>query len=119
SVALPVSPEGITWDGGGGRWRLGITPTPVAVEGAVRYPLTSPPGPLEIRARRKGDRVVLWNGQSRPVAELMIDAKLPRELRASWPLIAEVGGPVRWVPGASRAPISAPAVAWLWALGPT
>ena len=108
----PLAPLEIRWDG---RWRIGLSVGPRAPDREHCHPLAQLDRPLEVRARGTGDRVRLSNGHLRRVADVMVDAKVPRELRADWPLIAEMDGPVIWVPGAQRSPRSAPAVAWLWA----
>lgn len=113
AVPLEPSSAAVSWDGG--RWMLGISMGSVAPDVDRRYPLATLPGPLEVRVRARADRVRLGDGRTRAVADVMIDAKLPRELRERWPLVAEVGGQVLWVPGALRARAVEGAVAWLWA----
>jgi tRNA(Ile)-lysidine synthase len=64
-------------------------------------------GPAEssliIRTFRPGDRIrPLGIDGSRKVHDLFIDRKLPRERRASWPLVAASGGEILWIPGMAR-----------------
>ncbi|WP_169786771.1 tRNA lysidine(34) synthetase TilS [Nitriliruptor alkaliphilus] len=54
-------------------------------------------GPLTIRRRRPGDRCRTAAG-TRRVAELLVDAKVPRPVRDRWPLLV-ADGRVLWVPG--------------------
>jgi len=54
-------------------------------------------GPLIARRRRPGDRVALSHG-SRRLQDLFVDAKVPRALRANWPIIATPAAVV-WVAG--------------------
>lgn len=55
-------------------------------------------GPLWLRHRAPGDRVRTAVGTQR-LAELYIDAGIPRPLRALWPVVATETGRVLWVPG--------------------
>jgi len=50
--------------------------------------------PLRVRNRRAGDKI-----GSVKVKKLMIDAKIPRDARDSWPLIVDANDVVIWVPG--------------------
>jgi len=53
----------------------------------------------EVRCRRPGDRIrPLGSGGERKLKELLIDRKVPRELRSDLPLLV-VGGRIVWVPG--------------------
>lgn len=54
-------------------------------------------GPLHLRPRRPGDRCVTAVGTQR-VADLFVDAKVPRPARDRWPLVV-AGERVVWVPG--------------------
>jgi tRNA(Ile)-lysidine synthase len=54
-------------------------------------------GPMQVRTRRPGDRCRTAAGTQR-VAELLVDAKVPRPVRDRWPLVV-VGDRVLWVPG--------------------
>jgi tRNA(Ile)-lysidine synthase len=82
------------------------TPPPVRDELAVppgghadRCHLTLPAGlgPLTLRPRRPGDRCRTAVG-TRRVADLLVDAKVPRPVRSRWPLVV-AGDRVVWVPG--------------------
>lgn len=53
----------------------------------------------EVRCRRPGDRIrPLGSRGERKLKELLIDRKVPRELRSDLPLLV-VGGRIVWVPG--------------------
>jgi tRNA(Ile)-lysidine synthase len=69
----------VTW----GPWRLSATR----------------PG-LEVRSRRPGDRLA---GRRKKVQDLLVDAKVPRAERESWPIVV-AGDEVVAVPGVAAAP---------------
>ena len=52
-------------------------------------------------SRRPGDRLA---GRSRKVQDVLVDAKVPRDERDGWPLVATMGGEVVAVPGVIEAP---------------
>lgn len=60
------------------------------------------PPELTVRRRRSGDRIQLpaVDGTTK-IADLMINRKIPRQLRAQWPLIVS-GDQMLWVPGVHR-----------------
>ncbi|HEY1906059.1 MAG TPA: tRNA lysidine(34) synthetase TilS [Myxococcaceae bacterium] len=55
--------------------------------------------PLVVRARRPGDRVGPEAGPSRRVQDVFVDASVPVEDRAGWPLVADARNHVLWVVG--------------------
>jgi tRNA(Ile)-lysidine synthase len=56
-------------------------------------------GPLALRVRRAGDRFRPEGGVgSRKLQDFFVDSKLPRELRATWPLLTS-GETIVWVVG--------------------
>ena len=55
--------------------------------------------PLVVRARRPGDRVGPEGGPTRRVQDVLVDAAIPVESRAGWPLVADARGRVLWVVG--------------------
>lgn len=58
---------------------------------------------LEIRPRAAGDRIrLLGLAGSQKISDLMINHKLPRPVRAQWPLVA-IGDEVLWVSGLGQA----------------
>jgi tRNA(Ile)-lysidine synthase len=56
-----------------------------APDGGSPPPLVAPHGPYEVRTRRPGDRMKprRLKGRSRKLSDLYIDAKIPRDLRAT------------------------------------
>jgi len=74
------------------------------LEGAVRWGpwrLESDRPGLVVRSRRPGDRLA---GRRRKVQDVLVDAKVPREERDSWPLVATTSGEVVAVAGLVDAP---------------
>ncbi|MCZ7588601.1 MAG: tRNA lysidine(34) synthetase TilS [Gaiella sp.] len=56
---------------------------------------------LVVRSRRPGDRLA---GRSRKVQDVLVDAKVPRDERDAWPLVATENGTVVSVVGIEEAP---------------
>ena len=56
---------------------------------------------LVVRSRRPGDRLA---GRSRKVQDVLVDAKVPRDERDGWPLVATEDGAVVTVVGLAEAP---------------
>lgn len=75
----------------------------VRLEGSVRFGPwrieSARPG-LVVRTRRAGDRLA---GRRKKVQDVLVDAKVPREARDSWPLVV-FGDEVVAVPGVAEAP---------------
>ncbi len=74
------------------------------LEGSVRWGpwrLESDRPGLVVRSRRPGDRLA---GRTRKVQDVLVDAKVPREERDEWPLVATEDGAVVAVPGLAEAP---------------
>ena len=55
-------------------------------------------GPWTVRTRDPGERIRLAVG-SRPIADVMLDAGVPRSLRDRLPVVADATGRAVWVPG--------------------
>jgi tRNA(Ile)-lysidine synthase len=70
-----------------GQWKLGRSQAPPAGPPSLVFPVPLE-RPLAIRARRPGDRVRGPRG-SRSLQDLFVDAKVPREDRASWPVVCD------------------------------
>lgn len=73
------------------------------LEGSVRFGpwrIESSARGLEVRTRRPGDRLA---GRRKKVQDLLVDAKVPRRERDSWPLVVS-GDAVVAVPGVAEAP---------------
>jgi len=74
------------------------------LEGAVAWgpwTLESDREGLVVRSRRPGDRLA---GRSRKVQDVLVDAKVPRDERDAWPLVATEDGAVVTVVGLEEAP---------------
>jgi tRNA(Ile)-lysidine synthase len=78
--------------------RVWLEQSPVALAGEVRWGQwrieSDLPG-LKVRAWRAGDRLA---GRSKKIQDVFVDAKVPRSLRESWPLVVR-GDEVVAVPG--------------------
>jgi tRNA(Ile)-lysidine synthase len=56
--------------------------------------------PLSLRARRPGDRMAPRAGRgTRKLADLLIDAKIPRQERSTLPVLCDAAGTILFVPG--------------------
>ena len=76
----------------------------VRLDGTVRWGpwhIESDRPGLVVRSRRPGDRIA---GRTRKVQDVLVDAKVPREARDDWPLVATQEGEVVAVPGIEEAP---------------
>lgn len=71
----------------------------VSLGEAPGVPVGTAAAPLLVRARRPGDRVGREGGPSRRVQDVLVDASVPVEARASWPLVVDGRGRVLWVVG--------------------
>jgi tRNA(Ile)-lysidine synthase len=66
------------------------------------------PGPLVIRAAQAGDRLAPLGGVGRrKVARLLMEARVPRSVRAAYPVVAS-GDDVVWIPGICRSAAGIP-----------
>ncbi|MDE5977062.1 MAG: tRNA lysidine(34) synthetase TilS [Turicibacter sp.] len=55
--------------------------------------------PLKVRTRKPGDRIQLMhNYGSKKVKEIMIEQKIPRLLRDSWPIVTDANDQIIWIP---------------------
>ncbi len=103
-VELLSSREGMRAADLGGGVRAVRTYDTVRLEGAVTWGPwrleTDRPG-LVVRSRRPGDRLA---GRSRKVQDVLVDAKVPRDERDGWPLVATEDGAVVAVVGLEEAP---------------
>jgi tRNA(Ile)-lysidine synthase len=81
-------------------------------EAAVAFDADRIAWPLTLRARRPGDRMRPRGGRgSRKVADLLIDAKIPRPERARLPLLATADDIVLYVPGLRPGELGRPSAA--------
>jgi tRNA(Ile)-lysidine synthase len=65
----------------------------------VDVDVTQAPFPWTLRGQRPGDRFRPAGGRSKKVADLWIDARIPRERRSSLGLLTDANGRVFWVEG--------------------
>ncbi len=65
------------------------------------------PWPLTVRSFQPGDRIRLEGGGRHRIKELLRAARLPREVRATLPLV--IADEILWVPGLRRCPGRVPA----------
>ena len=54
--------------------------------------------PLALRPWAAGDRMTMPYGRKK-VKKLLLEARMPADLRAGVPVVADAGGTVRWIPG--------------------
>ncbi|MBA2294482.1 MAG: tRNA lysidine(34) synthetase TilS [Actinobacteria bacterium] len=76
----------------------------LSLEGTVEWGpwlLESDRPGLVVRSRRPGDRLA---GRKRKVQDVLVDAKVPRDVRDSWPLVATASGEVVAIPELAEAP---------------
>jgi tRNA(Ile)-lysidine synthase len=80
---------------GGYRLRLDVGLLP----GASAFALGTSAGSFRVRGRRPGDRVEAGPGRRRAVQDVLLDARIPAEQRAAWPLLVDASDRVLWVVG--------------------
>ncbi|GIO24229.1 tRNA lysidine(34) synthetase TilS [Oceanobacillus sp. J11TS1] len=80
-----------------------VKEAPAENEATFVFPLDSVSLPLHIRARKAGDRMSVrgLNG-SKKLKDIFIDAKIPKNLRDNWPIIADDKGVILWVVGLKK-----------------
>ena len=103
-VELVSSLEGTRRADLGGGMRAVRSYDTLRLEGTVKWGpwrLESDLPGLVVRSRRRGDRLA---GRSRKVQDVLVDAKVPRDERDDWPLVATVDGAVVTVVGLAEAP---------------
>jgi tRNA(Ile)-lysidine synthase len=103
-VDLLSSLEGTREADLGGGLRAVRTYDTLRLEGLVEWGpwrLESDVPGLVVRGRRPGDRLA---GRSRKVQDVLVDAKVPRDERDGWPLVATEDGAVVSVVGLAEAP---------------
>lgn len=88
---MVLANPGITLIGIG--WQVQVAPTTDAIPPTTPWQIVldadSLDGPLLLRGRRSGDRFRPVGGRgSRLVQDFFVDQKIPRELRAAWPILA-------------------------------
>lgn len=66
--------------------------------------------PLQIRPWAAGDRIAPWGwpeGRTAKVSDLLTQAKVPAQDRATWPVVVDAEGVILWVPGVRRSALAA------------
>jgi tRNA(Ile)-lysidine synthetase-like protein len=80
-----------------------LPPAPPASAREVYLDAERLAGPLVVRRRRRGERFRPAGGRgSRRLQDIFVDAKVPRALRDSWPVVATPQA-IAWVPGVRAA----------------
>jgi tRNA(Ile)-lysidine synthase len=79
-------------------WQSRVLEVGPAGEG-VRVDVTQAPFPWTLRGHRPGDRFRPARGRTKKVADLWIDAHIPREERTRLALLADARGQLFWVEG--------------------
>ena len=64
--------------------------------GSVRFP-------LDVRPWAPGDRMTLSYGKKK-VKKILLEARVPADRRAGWPVVADAHGAILWVPGSAQPP---------------
>lgn len=65
--------------------------------------------PLQIRPWAAGDRISPWGwpeGRTAKVSDLLTQAKVPAQDRATWPVVVDAEGAIVWVPGVRRSALA-------------
>ena len=103
-VELLTSLEGTRSIDVGGGTRAVRSYDTLRLEGAVAWGpwrIESDRAGLVVRSRRPGDRLA---GRTRKVQDVLVDAKVPRDQRDDWPLVATEDGAIVAVAGIEEAP---------------
>jgi tRNA(Ile)-lysidine synthase len=91
-------PEAVTLEPGAwvpfGAFRLRLDSGTVA---EPAFGLGDATGPYRVRGRRPGERVEAGAGRRRSVQDVLVDARIPAEQRAAWPLLVDALDRVLWV----------------------
>jgi tRNA(Ile)-lysidine synthase len=122
SSTSPLTPESVRVEGPGIYFLPGRSQGRALQLEEGRHPVLPPDGaavfdatriarPLEVRAWRPGDRMRPRGGRgSRKVSDLFGDAKIPRDLRPTTPVLATADGTILFVAGVRPSEIGRPQV---------
>jgi len=59
--------------------------------------------PIHIRNRHDGDKIIIKNlGGSKKVKDVLIDVKMPKELRNNFPIVTDSEDVILWLPGVKK-----------------
>lgn len=100
--------------GGAGGWQLGWS-TKEPASGLLLPLPQGVVGPFQVRGRQPGDRMRRPDGNTRALQDVLVDARVPRELRDTLLLVLDREGRVLWVPGVV-AGVTGSGGGWLWAV---
>ena len=101
-------------DGPTGSWRLRVSAARPRTgddaeglgPGCARFDADALALPLAVRPVARGDRIGVPGVGTRKLQDVLVDAKVPRELRAVHPIVTDALGAVVWVPGIIRGGIA-------------
>jgi tRNA(Ile)-lysidine synthase len=104
-IEVDVEAPGV-YEGSQGQWRLAIDPSPAgdapAAASLLRQVIDLPKAalrqPLRVGVRRPGETIRTRVHGRRKLNDMMIEAQVPRSVRASWPVLRGADS-VLWVPG--------------------
>lgn len=103
AVQKPTILQQDTWFSLQNGYRIGLftaASSPEVSEAAKYYSIESSSFPLTVRARKAGDRMRLVGmTNSKKVARILIDAKIPQQSRNSWPVLVDAKNCVLAIPG--------------------
>ena len=57
--------------------------------------------PLDVRPWAPGDRMTLPYGKKK-VKKILLEARIPADRREGWPVVADAGGAILWIPGSPQ-----------------
>ena len=80
-------------------WQSRVLEVDSGPGGGMTVDVTRAPFPWTLRGRRPGDRFRPAGGRSRKVADLVIDAHIPREDRDRLAMLVDAAGRIFWVEG--------------------
>jgi len=59
--------------------------------------------PLQVRSRKKGDKIAVKNLQgTKKIKDILIDVKLQKDLRDTYPIVTDNDGQILWIPGIKK-----------------
>ena len=62
--------------------------------------------PLLVRTRKKGDKIAVKNMEgTKKISDILIDVKLPKDIRDIYPIVTDNDGQILWIPGIKKSKI--------------